>query len=899
VTVGQFQAFVDATGYKTEAERGAVKSGGPDANWRKPGYETKPDYPVAFVSFADCVAFCAWLGEQDKASYRPPTEAEWELAARGGGAGTWVYGKTKEELEPHAWLKDTSGGLPHPVAGKKANPFGLFDVVGNVWERCYGSGRDRMPSSVDPVARGSVLRGVSYADPVPHGVQVWHPGDGEVWKNVGFRVVRQTTNDPLAIPKYGDKPVLVGRGQPLSPQASVSRPAKVAGVRSWSVEFVGDQGVSSLPAWSPKGDLVATGGGDGYVRLWDRDGNLKRVLPGSRGHGGIYTIDFSPDGTLLAACNYGVAYDPVPVSLMIWSVSDGALRAVVPLRWWGRCVSFSPSGKKVLVGGFNGVWLLYDLDSGVSREIAEFGDHINLSGWSPDSALIYAAPEWGRAISVRDAVTLGKNGEPLRVPGDANERLHFLGGSWSPDGKTFAATTASGAWSLHIWDAKTRAHLREFKVPAGYFARWQPDNRTLLLSDEGGRFCAVDSRDGTVHYVVDPESPTSPTALSSNGGEVFGIAAGSHTYYDARTGKVLRRGPRLVGATGAFDRLTADAGRVISRNREFDAATGDLLTEKPDRAGDYLLASPKEEWQLFRRVVETEVVLEPIGEGRIPLTIPVPSRGGLWRTDGTGSRIACSFGKQAVVWDTRTGRKMATLEHPLDVYHVAPSPDGKRLATQSKDAVRVWDCDSGKLVKEFKDFPREVGEITGLAAPVWEADNRTLWVGIGWYILRIDVDSGRTFPPENYGPGNGVGSMVTAAGGDRMLVNQWSPATYFRESGGAFKLVGRDFDNYGNVWQFWHPDARRFIGSRGLGAKAYDTRRGERLGTLWADLPDGDWLCIGPDGHYRGSKGVEAHIVYVAQLDDGSQVTYTPKEFAAKFGWKNDPAKARLMKLDP
>ena len=58
-------------------------------------------------------------------------------------------------------------------------------------------------------------------------------------------------------------------------------------------------------------------------------------------------------------------------------------------------------------------------------------------------------------------------------------------------------------------------------------------------------------------------------------------------------------------------------------------------------------------------------------------------------------------------------------------------------------------------------------------------------------------------------------------------------------------------------------------------------------------------LCIGPDGHYRGSEGVEACFVVVAMLDDGSQVTYTPADFAAKFGWKNDPAKARLMKLDP
>ena len=81
--------------------------------------------------------------------------------------------------------------------------------------------------------------------------------------------------------------------------------------------------------------------------------------------------------------------------------------------------------------------------------------------------------------------------------------------------------------------------------------------------------------------------------------------------------------------------------------------------------------------------------------------------------------------------------------------------------------------------------------------------------------------------------------------------------------------------------------------------RTFDTRRNHRLGTLWPHLTDNHWLCVGPDGHYRGSKGVESQIVYVAQLEDGSNQIFTPEEFAKKFGWKNDPAKARLMKLDP
>ena len=72
-----------------------------------------------------------------------------------------------------------------------------------------------------------------------------------------------------------------------------------------------------------------------------------------------------------------------------------------------------------------------------------------------------------------------------------------------------------------------------------------------------------------------------------------------------------------------------------------------------------------------------------------------------------------------------------------------------------------------------------------------------------------------------------------------------------------------------------------------------------RLGKLFPWLTGERWLCLGPTGHYRGSPGVEDQIVYVAMLEDGSQRSYAPAEFAEKFGWKNDPEKATLLQLTP
>ena len=152
VTVGQFRKFVDDAKYRTEGERdgkggwGVNEKGSLDKDgrftWSSPGFKQTNDHPVVRVSWNDAQAYCRWLSKKENKTYRLPTEAEWEVAAR---AGTWTAtynGDPAGEncyasspvLEPIAWYDANSGSTTHAVAQKDANAWGLHDMLGNVWE---------------------------------------------------------------------------------------------------------------------------------------------------------------------------------------------------------------------------------------------------------------------------------------------------------------------------------------------------------------------------------------------------------------------------------------------------------------------------------------------------------------------------------------------------------------------------------------------------------------------------------------------------------------------------------------------------------------------------------------------------------------------------------------------
>jgi formylglycine-generating enzyme required for sulfatase activity len=210
VTRGEYATFVRETGYPAGDGCGPDSfkwDKQPDLNWQNPGFPQTDRDPVVCVSWRDAQAYISWLNDKVRGPsstaanglYRLPSESEWEYAARAGTTTRFWWGDDDGAAGDHAWYQGNSGGHTQPVGSKPPNPFGLYDVAGNVWqwtEDCYAESYATAPTDGSAAEAGQaclrVDRGGSWLYPawlLRSATRERNPAD---FRDVimGFRVAR-------------------------------------------------------------------------------------------------------------------------------------------------------------------------------------------------------------------------------------------------------------------------------------------------------------------------------------------------------------------------------------------------------------------------------------------------------------------------------------------------------------------------------------------------------------------------------------------------------------------------------------------------------------------------------------------------------------------------------------
>lgn len=168
---------------------------------QNPSQFPHPDHPVDNVDWGDIQTFLNRLNKISSCNrcYRLPTEAEWEYAARAGNSSGWGFSEDPDSLHKYAWYAENSNFTTHPVATRKPNDWGLYDMYGNVYEWVqdfYGPYLET--ATTDPrgatVGTQYVLRGGSWTD----GARQQRPTYRDYYAPThrhnffGFRLVRTT-----------------------------------------------------------------------------------------------------------------------------------------------------------------------------------------------------------------------------------------------------------------------------------------------------------------------------------------------------------------------------------------------------------------------------------------------------------------------------------------------------------------------------------------------------------------------------------------------------------------------------------------------------------------------------------------------------------------------------------